>query len=138
MWELGITAYALTGTIWDLIKRELPVAYLNLGTVLVVLYQMNHYEETWYSIIGGAITGILFLILSKYSGEAIGYGDSWMILNFGIYHGMWKCFVLLEIAFGISFVFSCIGLWSKKLKKKARIPFFPFLMIGHIGVNVWW
>ena len=137
MWELGMGFYLLAGTICDLIKREIPVMYLMSGTVFAVLYRMFSYKKMWHISIYGAVIGIGFLLLSKYTDEQIGYGDSWMILNLGIYLGIWELILLLGIVFGVIFIFSCAGLVCKKLNRHTRLPFYPFLMIGYIGVMVW-
>ena len=36
---------------------------------------------------GGVLIGIVFWLISKYSNETIGYGDSWIISLMGIYLG---------------------------------------------------
>lgn len=130
-------AYMLTGVIWDWLNREVPIIYLGFGTMMAGIYQIHHFENQWKSIIGGMLIGIIFFVISKCSKEAIGYGDSWMILNLGLVFGLWKTLLLLEIAFCVCFVFSFAGLLIKRLKRKTRIAFFPFLMIGCIGVWNW-
>jgi len=137
MWKLGMGIYLLLGTICDLVKREIFSAYLIGGTAFAVLYQIFNCGNNWYVSICGALIGVGFLLLSKFTDEQIGYGDSWMILNLGIYLGIWKLIVLLGIVFGVSFIFSCTGLVCGKLKRRTRIPFYPFLMIGYIGVMIW-
>ena len=137
VWEIGMGIYLLAGTICDLIKRELSVIYLICGTVLAVFYQIMNRGNFWYISVCGAATGCFFLLVSKYTGEQIGYGDSWMILNLGIYLGIWELICLLGIVFATVFLFSCAGLVSRRLSRHTRLPFYPFLMIGYIGVVVW-
>lgn len=137
MWELSMGIYLFAGSIWDCVRREIPISYLVGGTVFVMMHQIFEGSGTWLISCLGAMLGVVFLIISKYTGEKIGYGDSWMILNLGVYLGIWKIIVLLIAAFGASFLFSCIGLGCKKLKRDTRLPFFPFLMIGYIGAMVW-
>lgn len=137
VWEIGMGIYLFVGTICDLIKRELPVIYLICGTVLAVLCQIISHGNLWYISVCGAAVGCSFLLLSKYTDEQIGYGDSWMILNLGIYLGIWELIFFLRIVFGAVFLFSCVGLVSKRLSRHTRIPFYPFLMIGYVGVVVW-
>lgn len=136
MWELGMGTYLLMGTIYDLIKRKVFSIYLIGGTAFAVLYQIFNCRKNWHICICGAVIGVGFLLLSKFTDEQIGYGDSWMILNLGIYFGIWKLIFLLGIVFGASFIFSCAGLACGKLNRHTRIPFYPFLMIGYIGVMI--
>ena len=137
VWEIGMGIYLFVGTIGDLIKRELSVIYLTSGTVLAVLFQAINHRNMWYISVCGAAIGVAFLLLSKYTDEQIGYGDSWMILNLGIYFGIWELILWLGIVLGVSFLFSCAGLACRKLGRHTRIPFYPFLMLGYIGVVVW-
>ena len=136
MWELIMCLYLLLGAVGDLRKREISVAYLIIGTILAALRCLFHYKEMCYISVGGAIIGGAFLLLSKYTNEQIGYGDSWMILILGIYLGIWELTFLLGIVFGCCFLFSFVGLLCRKLTRHTRIPFFPFLMIGYIGVMI--
>ena len=137
MWELSVGIYLLVGSMLDLVKREIPISYLVSGTVFVMMHQVFESSGAWLISGLGALIGVVFLNISKYTEEKIGYGDSWMILNLGVYLGIWKIIVLLIAAFGASFLFSCVGLWCKKLKRDTRLPFFPFLMIGYIGAMIW-
>lgn len=137
MWEVVMGIYLLMGTVCDLIKRELSVVYLISGTIFAMFYQIFNHKKMWYVSVGGVVIGILFLLLSKYTEEQIGYGDSWMILNLGIYLGIWKLVCLLGVVFGFSFLFSCAGILCRKLTRHTRIPFYPFLMAGYIGVMIW-
>lgn len=137
MWEIAMGIYLLSGMICDLVRRELSVKYLIVGTVFSTLYQILNHKNIWYMSVCGALLGCGFLLLSKCTKEQIGYGDSWMILNLGIFLGIWKLIFMLSVVFGFSFLFSCIGLVSKKLTRRTRIPFYPFLMLGYIGVMIW-
>lgn len=137
MWELSMGVYLFTGTIFDLIKRKIPVIYLAAGSVMAIVYRIFYCKGAWFISVCGAMMGVFFLVLSKCTEEQIGYGDSWMILNLGIYLGIWELIVMLVIVFGTSFVFAFLGLMFRKMTRKTRIPFFPFLMLGYLGAVMW-
>lgn len=80
------------------------------------------------------MVGVLFLIISKCTKEAIGYGDSWMILLLGVYLGLWNILWLLSIAFVLSGVMSAFVLRKNKYFSKVSFPFIPFLAVSYAGV----
>lgn len=84
--------------------------------------------------LGGAGVGILFFVVSKFTKEAIGYADSWMILLLGIYLGLWDILWLLSISLIISGIVAVILLIKFKYSRKIAFPFIPFLAIAYIGV----
>ena len=81
--------------------------------------------------------GIVFLMISKWSQEGIGYGDSWMILNMGIFLGIWNLLGMLMLAFLVAAMAAGAGLWSGKWKRTTRMSFYPFLLIGYLGTFIW-
>nr|WP_317283232.1 prepilin peptidase [uncultured Sellimonas sp.] len=121
---------------YDIKYKAIPRWLLGGGSILAFAGSMILSEDKSLCI-GGGIVGCLFFLISRYSKEAIGYGDSWLIFNLGIGMGFWRTMVLLFVAFGTS------GLWSVgilvfcKGKKKDTIPFVPFLITGYLGVIGW-
>ncbi len=115
----------------DLRKKCLPVwilAVLNVTSiVLCILIRRN----SVFSVLGGVCVGAVFLLASKLTREAIGYGDSWLILSLGIYLGLRQ---LLGVVFAASFVASLISLFlclAKGWKRKRGLPFIPFLAAAY-------
>lgn len=137
MWEAGVGLFLLIGTLWDIRKREIPMVYLISGTAGAVGIQVFARPQQWYECLLGIVIGILFCLLSKVTMEQIGYGDSWMILNLGICFGAWKLLVILSLGFGVCSLITVFGVLRKKLHRKDRIPFYPFLMIGVAWVMLW-
>lgn len=120
---------------WDCRKKQIPVALLLLMTGIVIV-SLFCKEESIYSKIGGALIGILFFAVSRCTKEAIGYGDSWIILNLGIVLGLYK---LIQVVFWAAFaagIFSLFLLWKHKWKKRETVPFVPFLTFACLGVMV--
>lgn len=80
-------------------------------------------------ICAGIGVGVLFLLVSKVTEEAIGYGDSVAIMILGGYLGFWKVVGALAVAFFTSGVCSVILAFRGRVK---TMPFFPFLTLGYI------
>lgn len=134
MW---ILIFLMAASVWDILKRKIPVIYLIAGTITALFALILSSEIVWGEILLGGITGIAFFLLSKYTKESIGYGDSWMIFILGITVGVWKLMVILGIAFLAAIIAAGIGIMERKITKKSRIPFYPFLLIGYLGVWRW-
>lgn len=115
-------------------KRSIPVWVLSFASIVIVIFRVFHWEERAILWLGGAGIGILFLAMSKLTKEAMGYGDSWMILLLGIYLGLWDVLWLLSIAFLLSGVMAIVLLVRYKYSRKVSFPFIPFLTIAYIGV----
>lgn len=128
---LGISA------VWDIRVKKVPSGYLLAGTAGVVVYQAFTEQQEWHLWVLGMGIGCMFLMLSKYTEEGIGYGDSWMILNLGIFLGFWRLSVALILTFLILASVAAIGSCCRKMNRKTRIAFLPFLTIGYVGALLW-
>lgn len=80
-------------------------------------------------ICAGIGVGVLFLLASKVTEEAIGYGDSVANPDSWRYLGFWKVVGVLAAAFFTSGVYSVILAFRGRVK---TMPFFPFLTLGYI------
>ena len=85
----------------------------------------------------GCRTGMWNCISHDIEMEGIGYGDSWMILNMGIFLGIWNLLGMLMLAFLVAAMAAGAGLWSGKWKRTTRMSFYPFLLIGYLGTFIW-
>ncbi|MSR92828.1 hypothetical protein FYJ34_00690 [Clostridiaceae bacterium 68-1-5] len=90
---------------------------------------------------GGAV-GSACLLLSKVTGEQIGYGDSIGILEMGIYLGGWNLLQVLLLAFFFLGIRAGICMARRGFKKRCVFPFIPFYGwdtaccgLGRIPVN---
>lgn len=123
--------YLLGLSVCDIRKRNISVWLLFVGFVLAVCSQLIWKETSGRLCLAGALTGGVFLMISKVTGEAIGYGDSILILILGIYMGIWDLLLLLTTAFFLAAVFAVIALGLRHFQKKTVIPFIPFLGVGY-------
>ncbi len=120
----------------DLKKKTLPFLLLVAFSVTVAIFVLLDGAGNVRLRVGGAIIGILLLIVSKCTKESIGYGDSWIILLLGIYLGYLRILRVLFAASLFAGIVSVFFLWKCGWKKTATLPFVPFLSLSYLGVVI--
>ena len=131
---LVIAGFLLVISVIDVKKKQLPIWLLIIMSLFVAVFRMGYIEDTWGSTIGGIAMGAAFFVAGKLTKEAIGYGDSWIILLLGIVLGGMK---IVEVVLTASFtasLFSIAYCIKKGWKKEYAIPFAPFLTMAYLGV----
>lgn len=138
---MDLYQYVLTGTVLgicsvtDLRHKVVYKKVLILYGLLVLAGYGTAGKVSGETILYGIIPGVVCLLLSKFSGQALGYGDSILILFTGCSLGIQNCVGL------VIWAFLCSGLWAlflvgiKRADRKMQIPFVPFLMIG-FGIQI--
>ncbi len=97
------------------------------GVIPIALFERN---IPLMARVFGLLVGALFLLVSVLSKEAVGKGDAIMIGISGAALGFSAISVILCISFFLLSVISLGLLVIKRLGRKDRIPFFPFLAAG--------
>ena len=118
----------------DLRKKTIPYVFLVVFGMAVAAFAVLCDGTSARIRISGALMGILFLMISKCTNEAIGYGDSWILLLLGIHMGLLKVLNVLSVAAVLAAVVSLFFLWKCHWKRQATLPFVPFLTISYLGV----
>jgi prepilin signal peptidase PulO-like enzyme (type II secretory pathway) len=77
---------------------------------------------------------LFFFFISKFTKEAIGYGDSWLILILGIYLGSFEVLQVLFWATILAAIVALFLLCKKRCKRNITIPFVPYLAVAFLGV----
>lgn len=127
LWLLIIAA------IRDIQVRKVSV-YILLGSgILCILYHLTQRQMSIWIVLGGALVGAAFLIISKVTREGIGYGDSFGILVLGVFLGFWSILIVLSMAFFLLLVVLIPLLLRKKMSRTYTLPFLPFLAGGYLG-----
>ncbi len=115
-------------------KKTIPYASLVIFGMAVVAFAILCDGTSARMRISGALMGIMFLLISKCTKEAIGYGDSWILLLLGIHMGLLKVLNVLSVAAVLAAVVSLFFLWKCHWKRQATLPFVPFLTVSYLGV----
>lgn len=98
------------GAAQDIKYQKISTEYLLAGSCAAILYRALFGRMHWSVWVAGLGCGIVFLMISKWSQEGIGYGDSWMILNMGIFLGIWNADACIFCG--------CDGSRSRSLERK--------------------
>ena len=114
----------------DLKKKEISGKLLILRALLGSVIQLFERSISLGSWAGGIFLGLSLLFLGFVSRESIGYGDGWLVLVMGMSLGFLSSFLSFLLGLGISALVSGWLLMFKKVKRKYRIPFAPFLFLG--------
>ena len=115
-------------------KREIPITLLFIMSAGITIFAIYCKDITiWYRLAGGAL-GIMLFVVSTVTKEAIGYGDSWLILLLGVQLGILRVLQLLFAASLLAVIFAVFYLWVRKWNRKSTLPFVPFLTIAYLGV----
>ncbi|HJD34146.1 MAG TPA: A24 family peptidase [Candidatus Mediterraneibacter tabaqchaliae] len=126
-------AYISVLAIMDFRSRKLPLKFLLSGFLIVAGGWICREDLSPVLAAAGGCTGLVFLFISRISGEAFGYGDSILILVIGCFIGFWDLMYLLLGAFSIAAVFSAAMMIRHRFNRKSSFPFVPFLAAAYMG-----
>ena len=132
--DLVLGCFLFICALCDFKERRIPVLLLIFMNVVAVFFHCFSPKVNFVSAGVGVLIGILFLGISKWTKEAVGYGDSWLMLIFGIYLGGFRVLQLLLVASLLSGVVSLFGLCVLKWKRNNTLPFVPFMLVSYLGV----
>lgn len=84
----------------------------------------------------GALPGIALMTISIVSKGAIGAGDAYLAIAVGIFLGPGFAMGILLISSIVAAIYSLIMLVAKRVDRKDKIPFVPFMLCGYMGMLV--
>ncbi len=120
----------------DAITQNISLKWIMIGSGLLLMFFFL-IEPRLIDVILGASVGILFLGISRWTKEAIGYGDSLLMTLLGAYLGIWGILNTMLIASILCGIVVLIGFATKQIKNSSRIPFLPFVFVGFVGNILW-
>ena len=120
-------------TITDLKERKIYSKYCFINIACALAVHIYNRDMFWGYLVGGVALGIVFVIVSIVSKEALGMGDAFMILTLGSIIGIKENFEILLWSFIICGVVSIIEVLLRKRKLNSKIPFAPYLLAGSIA-----
>lgn len=131
--QLLFAVYMIVLMIMDIKWKKLSLAALMSGFILLAAGFLCGRNIHVMLLAAGAGVGIVFMVVSRVTEEAFGYGDSILILIMGGFLGFWNILFLLVAAFSMAALFSIFMLLRKKFHRKSAFPFVPFLTAAYIG-----
>jgi len=126
VWMLFLTI----GSYQDIRRKEISgklLIMMGVSGTIIQIFEKSVSPGSWFL---GVILGIVLLFLGFMTRESIGYGDGWLVLVMGMSLGFGFSFFSFLLGLGVSALVSGWLLMYKRVKRKYRIPFAPFLWIG--------
>lgn len=131
--QAGFAVYLMILTIMDMKWKKLHFLFLLSGGCISGAGYFLGREIPFLLLAAGGAVGILFLLISRMTGESLGYGDSILILIMGTFIGFWNLLYLLMTAFFAAAFFSIVMMIRNRFNRKSSFPFVPFLTAAYIG-----
>ena len=108
-----------------IIPNKINLLLLIAGVVVAVI----DYSNLWSHLLGFLVLGITMLLLAVVT-KGFGMGDVKYIFVIGLILGLQQGGYALLIGFMLGGIISAILLMLKKVSKKDRIAFGPYLVLG--------
>jgi len=126
----------ISGILLGLLFNTINTIFFNASSYIL----FSHFIATFLGYF--LIESVTFLLYLAFSKEAFGGGDSKFLALIGTWIGIKGMFLSFLLAIYLSAVFSTFGLILKKLSKKSKLPFGPFLASGSymvliMGIQFW-
>lgn len=123
---------------WSLLPNVLTFPLIGLGVVWVGIYygfvMPQSPLETLQSVLFGfaSVAGIYGTLYFVSKGEWVGFGDVKLGVFMGLVLGWQGGLLAVMLANIIAFIWVAPGLMTRRLDRKARIPFGPFLIVSTV------
>lgn len=123
------------GMIQDIRTQKITNYYLKTGGVIsivsfvVFLCNRDHVDKQMLLCF---LPGLIFLFTAKITKEQIGYGDGYVLLIIGSCLLNVKIWKVWEMSILLSTCYTVIFILFRKINRKDKIPFLPFLWLSHL------
>lgn len=118
-------------------KKYLGISRLGLFLTSVLIVVSGVFAEVfWQSRLGGVAFGVVLLVFGLFSKGAMGVADAVVIAACGAAFGLYETVGLSFFAALYAGIFSGVLLIAKKVKRKSRIPFLPFVLLGYVTMRI--
>ncbi len=139
MGEVWRELLALPTLLWLAIQDKKHLGITRRGLLIasgVLLIAGCFSTVEWQSRVGGVAVGALLLFFGYFSKEAIGIADGVIVSVCGVAFGIYETVAICFFAALYTALFSFVLLLLKKVGKKSRIPFLPFLLLGYVTMRL--
>jgi leader peptidase (prepilin peptidase)/N-methyltransferase len=131
--NLSVLCFLSWESLQDIKRQQLSLKSIIIFFILGLILRFFVLKTGLAEIISGMLLGIFCLVLSRLTGEAIGYGDGLVILVVGEYLGIKGAVLLLFISFGIMMAAAILVMLKKGFRYNAPLPFVPCILAAYVG-----
>ena len=124
--------FLVIGTLSDIKYKRIPVWLMaGFGAVAVVLRVVGLQQQSGMELLSGVAAGVFLIVVSAVTGGQIGMGDGLVFMVLGVLLGadnvmlMIIALILCAVVAGVLFV-------AKRVKRKDRLPFVPFVLCSYV------
>lgn len=123
-----------TAAFFDLRYQLIPNRLILFGVVSWVWLVITGSIPLFYSILAATSSAVLMLLIRLlgfliYKKAGMGMGDIKLVFLMGLFI-QWEIFWVIYLAIILGGIWAIAGLVFKKIDRKSRLPFAPFLWIG--------
>ena len=127
-----IAIVLLLWSVEDIRKQSISLLHLMIGGVLVVVVAWIEKDTDMTKMMIGVIPGSMLLLASVLGKCEIGEADGFVLSIIGGVYGIWVAIGVLFIGLSLVCVLTGCLLVMKRIHRKTRIPFLPFLTAGYL------
>ena len=120
-------------TICDVRTKKIPIVLLVCFGMAGIIINIFLPEYTVKEIAFGAVIGVALWGISYVTAGQIGNGDGLLFVVTGLFIGGINNFALLFWSTAFCAITAGVLLFAKKVGRKDRIPFVPFVLLAYVG-----
>lgn len=123
---------------WSLLPNVLMFPLIGLGVIWTGIYYsliapVAPLAVGWEVVLGlASVAGLYGLLYAVSGGEWVGFGDVKLGIFMGLILGWQRGLLAVMLANVIAFLVIVPGLMTRKMTRKTRIPFGPFLILATV------
>ncbi len=134
--KVVLAAVLLVLAIIDLKKKQIPVVVVLAVTGVLLLIGIPLQYVHLLNVTAGILSGMILIVIAKVTKEAIGIGDGFVFVMLGAGLGVISSLLILFYALLLASIVSGVLLVIKRVSKKSRMPFIPFVFLSYLGVTL--
>lgn len=120
-------------TIKDIKTQTVGVWELLIFLIIGFILKIFWFQESLCKVILSMLVGVIMLVISYLSREALGYGDGMVVLVTGVLCGIKLTLITICNAFFVMSVLAVYLFIRKGLFYKEKVPFVPCILVGFLG-----